>query len=44
MSKVPPQLRDHVKSKKNERKVNIKEVVRKVLENNKRIMEKLKDK
>tara|TARA_R110000851_G_scaffold173989_4_gene320260 strand:- start:44 stop:1066 length:1023 start_codon:yes stop_codon:yes gene_type:complete len=44
MSKVPPQLRDHVKSKKNESKVNIKEVVRKVLENNKRIMEKLKDK
>ena len=44
MSKVPPQLRNHIKSKKNESKVNIKEVVRRVLENNKKIMEKLKDK
>jgi len=45
MSKVPPQLRDHVKSKmKENRKVNIKEVVRRVLENNKRVMQKLKDK
>ena len=78
LSKVPPQLRDHVKGKmkeenrdkqpdskkskkskypekdfphdssalkhRNESKVNMKQLIEKVLKNNKRIMEKLKDK
>lgn len=44
LSKVPPQLRKHVKSKMKENKVNLKELIEKVLKNNERIMEKLKDK
>ena len=44
LSKVPPQLRDHVKGKMKENKVNMKQLIEKVLRNNKKVMKKLKDK
>jgi hypothetical protein len=44
LSKVPPQLRDHVKGKMKESRVNLKQLVEKVLKNNEKIMKKLKDK
>jgi hypothetical protein len=44
LSKVPPQLRDHVKGKMKENRINLKKLVEKVLHNNEKIMKKLKDK